>query len=66
MKSCYIPNKVKITGECVLIPKRKYIIVFGEDLNLFINLRTIVGFITVNLFGVGPMIFPFKEKEFSP
>ena len=30
---------MKITSECVLIPKRKYIIVFGVDLKLGIILR---------------------------
>ena len=51
------PESVKITVECVLIPKREQIIVFGVDLKLDINLRRIIllDFIIVNLFGVGPL-----------
>ena len=37
-------------------------IVFGEDLKLGINLRKtiIIDFIIVDLFGVYPVVFPFK------
>ena len=49
----------------VLIPKREYIIVFGVDFKLDINLRnTIIDFIIRELFGIYPMIFSFKAKGF--
>ena len=53
-------------GGCILILKREYIIVFGVNLKIGINLRNIViDFIIVHLFRVGPAAFPFKEKGFS-
>jgi hypothetical protein len=43
---------MKIIGEWVLISKREYIIIVGENLKLDINLRIIIviDFIIVNLF----------------
>ncbi len=41
---CYNSRQIKITSECVLIFKREYIILFAEDLKLYINLWNIFSY----------------------
>ena len=57
---------MKIISECVLIPKREYIIVFGVDLKLGIILRRtiVIDFIIMKFIWSWSMVFLFKEKKF--